>query len=111
MDTKYLNLDEVADVEVRKVIKIDGEDHEFVPLTVGAFIKQEQLSAKLARLGDDAPLSDVLGTMVDMVALVFPGCPREKLEALSFRKLNAIIEFTRAEVPEEVKREAAEGNG
>lgn len=108
--THFLDLDAIeADVK-EVVIKLNGEEHKLVPMSVEGWIAN--MKAVQALEAGVADLDKEIDAIISMVTRSFPSLTLEKLKALPLKTLNLILEFARkhngeTKADEEAKAEAA----
>jgi hypothetical protein len=86
----FLDLDAIAPEE--RTIKIFGESHAVVPVSVDTFI----INARAAQAQDakvDQSLPDQIEFMIKLIASSVPSLPVEKLRTMRLDQLNAILAF------------------
>lgn len=107
MSDKLLNLDDVG-ADEEKAIVLGGKEYVMKSMTVEDFIKLNRAEEELKKKGEDQiTLADQFEILVETVGYAFPDMSEDMLKGLRLDQLNAIFEFTRAEVGEEA--EQAEG--
>ena len=92
---KLLNLDELAPT-AKRTVRLNGENHEVVEMSVGKFIdsmKKANELQKLAESGAEIPVHETFNAMIDTVAVALPTCQREVLAGLTFDKLALLMKF------------------
>lgn len=103
--SKVLNLDELAQEE--RVLTLKGTSYAMKEMSVQEFISAtrdaEKEQAKATAEGaTELELSEVMEKLVDMISDSFPTCPKDELNSLKMHQINAILEFMKGDVEEQV---------
>lgn len=104
--TKLLNIDEL--IGQQRSVKIAGVDYPVADRTV----KQVLFATKLQNKVDKGTEAEQFEAYFELVCQVLPSCPKEVMENLPVKTLDAILKFANEveveDAPEEVK-ESTEG--
>lgn len=101
---KYIDLDAVDPNANEVVIKLGGEEHKLVPITVEDFITNTKL---VQSLGTSTDIEKEFEIVINMLCRSFPTIKEDQFRKLPLEKLNRILEIARANNgEEEVKKEA-----
>lgn len=97
---KYLNVDDLA--PEKRVLTLNGQDHEMHPVTVQEYIEIARVGEK-AQAGDlrDMSPTEQIDYVADQIVKAFPTVPREELMALTMPQLSKVIAFTVGQLEEE----------
>lgn len=100
--TKMLNMDEIQS-EAKKVLKLNGNEHQLKEMSVSEFIKLTLEAEKDD--GKEMLLSAQVKKLVELAGNAFPTIPVAELKALSLDQLNTIISFARGGLEDEEEKE------
>lgn len=89
--TKILNLDELA--EESRTIRLGGEVHEVVGMSVEGYIKIQKV---LAELKEDASDAEKMTASVELITAAVPSLKVETLMRMPLERLNLITDFLNA---------------
>lgn len=107
---KYLNVDSL--VPDKKVLTIQGVDHEMRQVTVKEFLELVRTEKGENELMDEnTPIDVRIVGLVEQIKKAFPTVPEDHLTSLRIEQLAAVIKFTVGSLEEEqqAKNQAAEG--
>lgn len=104
---ELLNLD--ALIEVRREVKLGGQNYPVVDQTVGQMIDAVRLAKKVDENPND--VETILGAMIQTAKRLVPGAPHDLVESLKMRQLSALIEFASASDSEAVAGSEQEQSG
>jgi hypothetical protein len=104
MAIKFLDLDSVHKPNGR--IKISGEEYDVYPMTVKNLINLTTLQNERDSLDedDDAAGMDNMVRSLDVLATIFPDCPREVLDNLSMEQIQALVAWSSTLGEEDVEK-------
>lgn len=86
---KFLDLDALEDKD-EFVIKINGEQHKLVPITVRNFVKNTKI---VANLPQNMTVEEETTVIIEMLGRAFPTIPEDDLWEIPLDKLNTLLEF------------------
>lgn len=93
-NTTFLDLDSVVP-DKQVVIKLAGEEHKLVPVTVKGFVENtKKLEAFLKK--ELKTTEDEVQFAIDTLLTTFPTMTAEMLHALDLFKLNKLVEFAQS---------------
>ena len=101
---KLLNLDDLPTAAAEKTIVLGGVKHEMQPLNVGQFIDAQREAKKVDVEGDPAATTE---SFIKLIISVFPTLKHEQVRALSFSKLQTILQFISKSADEIVEQAQA----
>ena len=108
--TNFIDLDEVDPAVPTIVIKLNGVEHQLVPLTVEGFIANTRDQNELNKVSETDPdaIEKNISLVIKMLTRTFPTVAEDDLRKLPLAKLWKLLEFARnAGGQAEVEQEAA----
>jgi hypothetical protein len=108
---KYLDLDTV--LPPSRTIKLGGQEYEVATLSVSQFIDMVRRTEELQKRADAGkPLSmaEVIELQRDGVKEALPTMPAEVLNKLTYKQIEAVLEFVRATAEAEAPKPEGEGS-
>lgn len=109
-ETQFLDLDAV-DLPTILVIKLGGEEHPLVPVTVEAFVANTKALQKMGR-ATEGDLAAEVDIVIDIILRAFPTMTREMLQKMPLANLNKLMGVAQSNdgtdsVKSELAKEAA----
>jgi uncharacterized protein (DUF2267 family) len=102
---KVFNVDQLAE-ETRQIV-LKGKTHEIKPMSVDDFLAT---MAEADKLDKDASPQAQIDAVVKTIARAIPTLSEDDVKALPFDQMNAIAQFIRGDIPEELKKAVEEKN-
>jgi len=107
--TMFLDLDSVVP-EKEVVVKLGGQDHKLVPITVEGFIQNTKEIEAFTKITNPTP-EDEISLTIGMLQRSFPTMTAELLRGLTVLQLNKLNEFAQSNNgAKKVEEEAAAEN-
>ncbi len=92
--TKFLDLDAIEHEATVVVIKLAGVEHKLTPISVTDWITNTKVMQTLA--ADASDIEVQVDAMIGMITRQFKTLTKDMLREMPLTKLNAILEFARA---------------
>mgnify|MGYP001767808497 CR=1 FL=1 len=106
-NVKYLDLDAVLAETPEVVIKLFGNEHKLVPLSVDGFLGNLKIVEKL---GLNPSTEEEIAAVKEMLLKSFPTISEGDLSKLTLPQLQRFLEFAQSANGENEVKESAEGN-
>jgi hypothetical protein len=108
---KYLDLDNI--VPPKRTIKLGGIEYEVATLSVEQFIetiRRTEEMQKRQKKGDELSLTELVQLQLDAVKLALPSMPHDVASKLTYKQVEAILNFVRETAEADSPKGEGEGD-